>query len=97
MEEDRFIAAGRDLDTTRSSFFLLLYPLRHCGAVCRAEILGAASGAEMADEQKKKTVPLITCEIAFGQNVCELVFGVNVTDLNFGNKINSVKQPTKSN
>ena len=31
MGEDRFIAAGRDLDTTLSSF-LFLYPLRHCGA-----------------------------------------------------------------
>ena len=56
-----------------SSFSLLfLHPLRlRVGAAYQAEILGAASGAEMADvEQKKKTVPLITCEIAFGQNVC---------------------------
>ena len=36
----------------------------------------------MADiEQMKKIVPLITCEISFGQNVCKLMFGVNVTDL----------------
>ena len=88
-----FIAAGRDLDTTLSSFFFsLLHPLRQCG------ILGAASGAEMSDEQKKKkTVPLITCENSFRQNVCELVFGVNVTDLNFRIEINSVKQPIKIN
>ena len=56
--------------------------LRHCGAAYQAEILGAASGAEMADiEHWEKIVPLITCEIPFGQRVCELVFGVNVTDL----------------
>ena len=48
MEEDRFIAASRDLDTTLSYFFLLLYPRRHNGPACQAEILGAASGAEMA-------------------------------------------------
>ena len=28
-------------------FFLILYPLRHCGAAYQAEILCAASGAEM--------------------------------------------------
>ena len=46
-----------------NSFFLvlLLYPLRHCGAAHQAEILCAASGAEMADaEHMKKIVPLIT-------------------------------------
>ena len=63
-------------------FFLILYPLRHFGAAYQAEILDAASGAEMADiEQMKKIVPLITCEIPFSQHVCELIFGVNVTDL----------------
>ena len=61
--------------------FLILYPLRHCGA---AEILGAASGAEMAGiEQMKKIVPLITCENPFRQHVCELVFGVHVPELIF--------------
>ena len=75
-----------------------MYPLRHCGAAYQAEILGAASGAEMADiEQTKKIVPLITCEIPFSQHVCELVFGVNVTDLNFRIEINPVKQPIQSN
>ena len=73
-------------------------PLRHCGAAYQAEILCAASGAEMADiEQMKKIVPLITCEMSFSQNVCELVFGVNVTDLNLGVHINRVKQPVQSN
>ena len=53
----------------------MLYPLRHCGAAHQAEILGAASGTEMADiEQMKNIVPLITCEIPFSQHVCELVF-----------------------
>ena len=77
---------------------LILNPLRHCGAAYQAEILGAASGAEMADVgQMKKIVPLITCEITFGQNVCELMLGVNLTDLNLGVQINPVKQPIHSN
>ena len=68
------------------------------GAAYQAEILGTASGAEMADiEQMKKIVLLITCEISFSQHVCELVFGVNVTDLNFGVQMNPVKQPIQSN
>ena len=68
-------------------FFLILNPLRHCGAACQAEILGTASGAEMADiEQMKKIVPLITCDISFSEHVGVLVFGVNVTDLNFCNQ-----------
>ena len=51
----------------------------------------------MADiEQMKKIVPLITCEIPFGQHVCELMFGVNVTDLNFWGSNNHVKQPVQS-
>ena len=42
----------------------------------------------MADiEQMKKIVPLITCEISFGQNVCELMFSVNVTDWITGSKL----------
>ena len=48
IKEDLFIAAGRDLDTTLF-FFLILNPLRHCGAAYQAEILVAASGAKMAD------------------------------------------------
>ena len=86
VEEDRFIAASRDLDTTISSSSLCsCNPLRHCGAAYQAEILSATIGAEMADiEQLKKIVPLITCEVSFGQNVCELMFGVNVTNLDLG-------------
>ena len=97
--EDIFIAAGRDLDTTSFFFFfLILSLLRHCGAAYQAEILDAASGAEMAGvEQMKKIVPLITCEIPFSQHVCELMFGVNVTDLDLGVQINPVKQPIQSN
>ena len=76
-------------------FFLILYPRRHCGAAYQAEILGAASGAEIDDiKQMKKIFPLITCEISFSQKVCELVFGINVSNLNFTIKINPVKQLT---
>ena len=42
-------------------------------------------------------IPLITCEISFGEDVCELVFGVDVFDLDFGVQINSIEQPIKSN
>ena len=42
-------------------------------------------------------IPLIACEIPFGQNVCELVFGVDVFDLDFGVQMNSIEQPIKSN
>ena len=81
-----------------SHFFLILYPLRHCGAAHQAEILGAACGAEMVDvEQIKKIVALIPCDITFNQHVCELVCGVNATDLNLGVQINPVKQPIQSN
>ena len=53
---------------------------------------------EMADvEQTPKTIPLITCEIPFGQDVCELVFGVDVFDLDSGVQIDSIEQPIKSN
>ena len=54
---------------------------RQCVAAYQAEILGAASGAEMADDrQTQKMIPFITCEVPFSQHVCELVFGVHVTD-----------------
>ena len=66
---------------------MILNPLRLCGAAYQAEILGTASGAELADiEQMNKIVPLVTSEIPFCQHVCELVFGANVTDLSFGFK-----------
>ena len=43
----------------------------------------------MADiEQAEQMIPLITCEISFGQYVFELVFGVNAFDLDFGSKLN---------
>ena len=67
-------------------------------AAYQAEILSAASSAEMAEvEQMKKIVPLITCEITFGQNVCKLVFGVDMLDRNLGIQLTSVKQSIKSN
>ena len=50
--------------------------------------------AEMADiKQTQQMIPLIACEIPFGQDVCELVFGVDVFDLDFGVQINSIEQP----
>ena len=94
MEEDRSIAASRDLDTTLSSSCCscILF------AIVEQKILGAASGAEMADiEQMKKIVPLITCGISLAQNVCDLMFGVNVTDLDLGVQISPVTQPIQSN
>ena len=45
----------------------------------------------------QKMIPLITCEIPFGQDVFELVFGVNVFDLDRGVQIDSIEQPIKSN
>ena len=48
-------------------------------------------------EQVQQMIPLITCEISFGQYVCELVFGVDVLDLDFGIQINSIEQPIKRN
>ena len=97
--EDRFIAIGFDFATILSSSLLFLHSLRHrFGAGDQAGILSAASRAEMAVvEQMKKTVPLITCEIAHGQNVSELMFGVDVPDLNFGIWVIPVKQPIQSN
>ena len=47
------------------------------------------------NRQMKKFVPLITCEIPFGQNVCELMFGVNANE--FGVQIDPVKQSIQSN
>ena len=43
----------------------------------------------MADvEQAQQMIPLITCEISFGQDVSKLVFGVDVLDLDFfGSKL----------
>ena len=52
----------------------------------------------MADiKQGQQMIPLIACEIPFGQDDCELVFGVDVFDLDFGVQINSIEQPIKSN
>ena len=42
-------------------------------------------------KQGQQMIPLIACEIPFGQDVCELVFGVNVFDLYFGVQINSIE------
>ena len=75
-----------------------MYPLRHCGTAYQAEILGAASGAEMADvKQIQQMIPHITCEISFNQHVCELVFGVNVTEFEFWCSHNPVKRTIQSN
>ena len=71
---------GFDFATILSSPFssCILFAIR---AADRAEILGAAHGAEMPDiEQMKKIVPLITCEIPFSEHVCEFMFGVNIFD-----------------
>ena len=54
------------------------------GAAYQADILGAASGAEVVDVEHLKIVPFDTCEMTFGQNVCELVSGVSVTTLDLG-------------
>ena len=48
-------------------------------------------------EQAQQMIPLITCEISFGQNVSNLVFGVDVFDLDFAVQIDSVKEPIRSN
>ena len=48
-------------------------------------------------KQIQQMIPLITCETAFCQDVSELVLGFNLFDLNLGIKINSIKQPVKSN
>ena len=76
---------------TTLSFFLILNPLRHCGAAYHAEILGTAYGAE------RRLFHSSRVEFLFVQDVCELVFGVNVFDLNLGVQIDPVKQPIQSN
>ena len=48
-------------------------------------------------EQTQQVIPLMTCEISFGQDVCKLVLGVEVSYLDLGVQINSIKQPIKSN
>ena len=49
-------------------------------------------------KQIQQMIPLITCEIPFGQDVCKLVFfGVVVFDLDFGVQINSIEQPIRRN
>ena len=48
-------------------------------------------------KQAQQMIPLITCEIPFGENVSELVFGVDVFDLDLGIQINSIEQPVKCN
>ena len=56
-------------------FLLFLNSFRHLKAANQAEILSAASGAEMANvEQTKKIIPLFTREITFRQDVCDLGF-----------------------
>ena len=42
-------------------------------------------------KQAQQMIPLITCEISFGQNVSKLVFGVDVFDLDFGIQIDSIE------
>ena len=42
-------------------------------------------------KRTQKMIPLITCEIPFGQYVSELVLGVNVFDLDFGVQIDSIE------
>ena len=53
--------------------FSFLHHFRHrFGAACQAGILSAASRAGMDDvEQLKNIIPIVACEITFGQNVCE--------------------------
>ena len=52
----------------------------------------------MADiKQGQQMIPFITFEISLCQDVCELVFDVDVLDLDLWVKINSIKQPIKSN
>ena len=77
---------------------MFLDPLRHrFEAANQAEILSAAKRADMADiEQKKKIVPLITCEITVCQYVCELMFGIDVPKLNLGIHIDSVNNQSRA-
>ena len=46
-------------------------------------------------KQTEKMSPLITGEMAFGQQICELVFGVNIFDFGLWVQVDSVKQPIK--
>ena len=48
-------------------------------------------------EQAQQMIPLMTCEISFGQNLSELIFGVDVFHLDLRVQINSIKQPIKCN
>ena len=48
-------------------------------------------------KQGQQMIPFITCEISLCQDVCKLVLGVYVFNLNPGVKIDSIKQPIKSN
>ena len=48
-------------------------------------------------KQIQQMIPLITCEIPFGQDVCVLVFGVDVFDSDFGVQVDSIEQPIKRN
>ena len=94
-----FIAADFDFATRLSSPYCSYILFGHrFGAAYQAEILSAASRAEMAVvEQVKKIIPFFTCEITFSQNVCELMFGINVSNLSYSMKINPVKRPIQSN
>ena len=50
----------------------------------------------MADvEQTQQMIPLVTCDISFGQYVSKLVFGVDVLDLDFWVQVESIEQPIK--
>ena len=88
IKEETFITLLVATWTHIFSLFLILYPLRHCGASYQAEILGAASGAEMADINKWRIFfHSSRVNFPFGQNVCELIFGVNLTDLDLWFKL----------
>ena len=90
----RFMAVGFDFATILSSFCSCILFAIVFWAASQAEILSEAKRAEMADvEQMKKMVPIVTCEIAFGQHVCALMSGIDLSNLNFRIKINPVKQP----
>ena len=97
--EDKFIAVGLDFAATLSSSFCscILFAI-FLRQLIKLEFLAQQREPETADvEQTKEMVPLITCEITFGQNVCELMFGINVSNLNLRIKNNPVKKPIQSN
>ena len=76
---------------------MILYPLRHCGAVYQAEILGAASGAKMADiKQGQQMIPFITCEIPCSKYL-RVGFWCQCNGFEFWVQMNLVKQPIQSN